>query len=206
MGYRHLSLTDRHYIETERKMGASLNKIAEALNRSQSTISREVARNSGGRGYRHQQADRKAQKRHESKPKTIKMTREIKELVNGYIEQDWSPEQVAGRLKDDGVINLHHETIYQYILTDKKAGGELYRHLRHQKKTYRKRYGSAHNRTGIPGRVDIDQRPEAANNRSRVGDWEADTIIGHNHKGVITTLDERKRSNQTVLPVTDIAL
>lgn len=200
MSYKHLSLTDRHYIETERKMGTSLNKIAKALNRPQCTISREVARNSGKRGYRHQQADRKAQERHESKAKSIKMTSQIKELISGHIEQDWSPEQIAGRLKDDGVISLHHETIYQYILTDKKAGGDLYRHLRHQNKTYRKRYGSAHNRTGIPGRVDIDQRPEAANNRSRIGDWEADTIIGHNHKGVITTLDERVTKLRLALP------
>ena len=144
----------------------------------------------GNVGYRHQQADRKAQERHENKQKSIKMNDEIKQIINGYIEQDWSPEQIAGRLKEDSVISLHHETIYQHILSDKKTGGVLYKHLRHQNKTYRKRYGSAHNRTGIPNRVDIDQRPEEANDRSRVGDWEAGTIIGHNHKGVITTLDE----------------
>jgi IS30 family transposase len=205
MGYKHLSLTDRYYIELERKMGTSANKIAKALNRSQSTISREVARNSGQRGYRYQQADRKAQERHENKPKSIKMSKEIKQIINGYIENDWSPEQVAGRLKKDSVIALHHETIYQYILADKRAGGELYLHLRHQRKTYRKRYGSAHNRTGIPNRRDIDQRPEAANDRTRVGDWEADTIIGHNHKGVITTLDERMTKLRLALPTSSKA-
>jgi len=200
MGYKHLSLTDRHYIELERKMGTSANKIAKALNRSQSTVSREIVRNSGERGYRHQQADRKAQERHESKPKSVKMSADIKQIINGHIEQNWSPEQVAGRLKEDGVISLHHETIYQHILADKKAGGKLYLHLRHQKKTYRKRYGSAHNRTGIPDRVDIDQRPEAVNDRSRIGDWEADTIIGHNHKEVIATLDERVTKLILALP------
>jgi len=200
MGYKHLSLADRHYIEIERKMGTSANKIAEALERSQSTISREIARNCGQRGYRHQQADRMALERHEIKPKSIKMTDSIKQIINERIEQDWSPEQIAGRLKEDGVISLHHETIYQYILNDKRAGGVLYKHLRHQNKTYRKRYGSAHNRTGIPNRVDIDQRPEAANERSRIGDWEADTVIGHNHKGVITTLDERVTKLRLALP------
>lgn len=124
MSYKHLSLTDRHYIEIERKMGTSANKIAEALGRSQSTISREIARNRGRRGYRHQQADRKAQERHENKQKSIKMTDSIKQIINERIEQDWSPEQIAGRLKEDGVISLHHETIYQYILSDKRAGGE----------------------------------------------------------------------------------
>ncbi|MBC8550105.1 MAG: IS30 family transposase [Candidatus Brocadiales bacterium] len=133
------------------------------------------------------------------------MNDEIKQIINGYIEQDWSPEQIAGRLKEDSVISLHHETIYQHILSDKKTGGVLYKHLRHQNKTYRKRYGSAHNRTGIPNRVDIDQRPEEANDRSRVGDWEAGTIIGHNHKGVITTLDERATKLRLALPTSSKA-
>ena len=90
---------------------------------------------------------------------------------------------------------------YQYILTDKKAGGDLYRHLRHQKKTYRKRYGHPRNRTGIPNRVDIDECPEAANNRERVSDWEADTIIGKNHKGAIVTLDDRKSKIRLAFPL-----
>ena len=147
------------------------------MGRNQSNISREIKRNTGQRGYRHKQAEGLAQERHKNKPKDVKLTDGIKCIINAHIEDDWSPEQVAGRLKKDGIINLHHETIYQHILTDKKAGGELYKHLRHQNKTYRKRYGSAHNRTGIPNRTDIDERPEVANNRERIGDWEADTII-----------------------------
>jgi IS30 family transposase len=63
------------------------------------------------------------------------------------------------------------------LLIKQPVVNQLYKHLRHQGKTYRKRYGSTHNRTGIPNRVDIDQRPAAANNRERIGDWEADTII-----------------------------
>ncbi len=70
-----------------------------------------------------------------------------------------------------------------------------------QNKTYRKRYGSARNRTGIPNRVDIDNRPEIANQRGRVGDWEADTIIGKNHKGAIVTLDERKSKLRLAAPL-----
>jgi hypothetical protein len=67
----------------------------------------------------------------------------------------------------------------------------LYKHLRHQGKPYRKRYGHPNNRTGIPNRIDIDQRSDAVNNREVFGHWEADTIIGKAHKGVIVTLDER---------------
>ncbi len=87
------------------------------------------------------------------------------------------------------------------MLTDKNAGGVLYKHLRHQDKTYRKRYGTAHNRTGIPNRIDIDKRPEIANKRERIGDWEADTIIGKNHKGAIVTLDERQSKLRLASPL-----
>jgi transposase, IS30 family len=201
MSYEHLSLAERHYIEIERKVGTSMNRIAKALGRSQSTLSREISRNTGQRGYRHKQADALAEQRHKNKPKAVKLTEEIKRLIDGYLKQDWSPEQIAGRLEREGIIKLHHETIYQYVLADKKAGGTLYKHLRHQHKTYRKRYGSAHNRTGIPNRVDIEQRPQEANERKRVGDWEADTILGKHHKGAIMTLDDRKSKLRLAAPL-----
>ncbi len=201
MCYKHLNLEERHYIELEHKAGQSMNKIAKALNRSQSAISREISRNSGQRGYRYQQANNFAIARHEQKPKHIKLTDKMKRLINDYIEIDWSPEQIVDMLKQGNVIELHHETIYNYILEDKLAGGQLYTHLRHQNKTYRKRYGAAHNRHGIPNRVDIDERPDAANNRERVGDLEGDTIIGKNHKGAIVTLDCRKTKLRFALPV-----
>ncbi len=178
-----------------------MNEIAKALGRSQSTLSREISRNTGQRGYRHKQANALAEQRHKNKPKAIKLTEQIKPLIESYLKQDWSPEQIAGRLEKEGLIKLHHETIYQYILADKTAGGRLYKHLRHQKKTYRKRYGSAHNRTGIPNRVDIGQRPQEVNERKRVGDWEADTLIGKNHKGAIITLDERKSKLRLAAPL-----
>jgi IS30 family transposase len=201
MSYTHLSLAERHYIEIQRRAGMSMNRIAKVLGRSQSTLSREISRNTGQRGYRHKQAHGLAGQRHKNKPKAVKLSEEIKALITGYLKQDWSPEQIAGRLAKEGIIKLHHETIYQYILANKKAGGTLYKHLRHQKKTYRKRYGSAHNRTGIPNRVDIEQRPQEANERKRVGDWEADTIIGKNRKGAIITLDERKSKVRFAAPL-----
>jgi IS30 family transposase len=201
MSYKHLSLEERHYIEIETKKGTSQSDIAKALGRDQSNISRELRRNKGLKGYRHKQANSFAQERHKTKEKAIKLTKNIMLIIEEYIREDWSPEQIAGRLSSDNVIDLHHETIYQYILTDKKAGGDLYKHLRHQNKTYRKRYGNARNRTGIPNRVDIEERPEVANNRERIGDWEADTIIGKNHKGAIVTLDDRKSKLRLAFPL-----
>ena len=174
MSYKQLSLAERYYIEVEQKKKVSQSKIAESLGRSQGTISRELKRNSGKKGYRHKQADCFAHERHASKRKAVKMTEEMKYIVSVCILNDWSPEQTAGRLREEGILSVHHETVYKYILTDKKNGGMLFRRLRHQRKKYRKRYGSARCRTGIPDRRDIAERPAEANDRKRVGDWEAD--------------------------------
>ena len=201
LSYKHLSLSDRHYIEIERKGGATMSEIAIKLNKSQSTISREISRNTGGRGYRHKQAHRITIERHKDKNKSEKLTPELKKFINNHLKKDYSPEQISGRLKLFGLNSVHHETIYHYILADKKNGGELYTLLRHKNKTYRKRYGSAHNRTGIKDRVDIDERPEEANKRMRVGDWELDTIIGKNHKGAIVTMDDRKTKLRLAYPL-----
>jgi len=201
MSYTHLSLEERHYIEIERKKGVSLNRIGQSLGRRQSSISREIQRNTGKKGYRHKQAEQLSRQRQREKPKAMKLTGDIKLIIDSYLKQDWRPEQIAGRLKHDGIITLHHEAIYQYVLADKANGGYLYLHLRHQHKRYRKRYGHARNRTGIPDRVDIDKRPAVVNNRTRIGDWEADTIIGKNNKGAIVTLDERKSKLRLAAPL-----
>ncbi len=116
------------------------------MGRSQSTLSRELTRNTGERGYRHKQAMRLAQERHALKPKQIKLTETVKDQIISLISQDWNPEQISGW-------------------------------------------------------VDIENRPEIANQRGRFGDWEADTIIGKNHKGAIVTLDERKSKLRLAAPL-----
>jgi IS30 family transposase len=205
MKHKHLSLEERYYIEIALKKGDSQNMIAKALNRSQGTISKEIHRNRGERGYRHKQADRFANTRHQEKPKATKMTDEIKLFIEEQLESNQSsPEQIAGRLKKERNISLHHETIYRYIIQDKRDGGEIYLHLRHKQKPYRKRYGSSastNSAKGIPDRVDIDERPEIINNRERVGDWEGDTVIGAMHKGAIVTIDERVSKLRLALPI-----
>lgn len=201
MSYTHLNSEERYYIYIELKKGTSHTDIAKALGRSQPSISREIKRNTGGKGYRHKQAEELAKARSKAKKKSVKLNDSVKELIVSYLKEDWSPEQIAGRLKRDKIVTLHHETIYQYILSDKQNGGLLYKHLRHQGKPYRKRYGSPRNRTGIPNRVDIDERPVVADLRQRVGDWEADTIIGKAHQGAIVTLDERKTKLRLAAPL-----
>ena len=86
---------------------------------------------------------------------------------------------------------ISHERIYQHVWKDKKDGGTLYLHLRHSGKKYNRRKGRNSGRGLIPNRVDIDQRPPIVAAKSRIGDWEADTIIGANHKGVVMSHVER---------------
>jgi len=88
--------------------------------------------------------------------------------------------------------SVSHETIYQFIIDDQKSSGELYRHRRLGRKKRRKRLKNKDRHGLIPNRVSIDERPALVDNKERVGDWEIDTIIGKNHKGVIVTAVERK--------------
>lgn len=203
MKHKHLSLEDRYYIEISLRNDVSQTSIAKALSRTQGTISKEIKRNRGKKGYRHKQAHRLTCQRHADKSKFLKLTATIKEFIKDELSNHQSsPEQIAGRLKKMTNTSLHHETIYRYLLQDRKEGGALYLHLRCKQKPYRKRYASNTNSShGIPDRVDIDQRPEVANNRKRVGDWEADTIIGKHHKGAIVTLDERVSKLRLALPL-----
>lgn len=189
--YTQLTEAERYHIYTMKKQGYSNTKIAEGMGREPATIGRELRRNTGKRGYRYQQANCMAMSRHTEKPKATKLTEELEEYMTQKLTQRWSPEQISGRLKRDKETSLSPETIYQFIAKDKRQGGDLHQYLRHQGKPYKKRYGKADYRGCIPGRVDIDERPEVVNERTRIGDWEADLIIGKAHKGAIVTLAER---------------
>ncbi|MCD2449747.1 IS30 family transposase [Methylicorpusculum oleiharenae] len=102
-------------------------------------------------------------------------------LIEAQVRLDWSPEQVSGWLDKEHGTRLNHERIYQHIWTDKRAGGDLYKHLRQAHKKRRKKYGSKDKRGQIVGRVGIAERPAIVDEKSRVGDWEIDTVIGKNH-------------------------
>jgi IS30 family transposase len=112
-------------------------------------------------------------------------------LLSKQIREDWSPEQISGRLLLEYGRTISHETIYRYIYSDRAAGGDLHRHLRCQKK-HRKRYGCRDRRGRIPNQRSIDERPCEVDNRSRLGDWEGDTVIGRRHQGALVTVVERK--------------
>jgi len=126
------------------------------------------------------------------------------------IREDWSPEQITGHLKDIGEPSVSPEWIYQHIYADKRNGGDLHTRLRCQKQR-RKRYGSIERRGQIKNRISIEKRPAIVDLRSRIGDWEADTVIGKQGHSVLVTLVERKTRftvaikavNKTARAVTD---
>lgn len=191
MAYHQLTENERYQIYALKKAGHSQKAIALLLRRSASTISRELRRNQGLKGYRPQQAQRISDVRRKKAPKFKKVTRGIRKDIERLIRQDLSPQQVVGYIKRAKDISLHHETVYQLIYEDKRQGGNLCEHLRIANKPYRKRYGSYDRRGKIPNRRDIEERPAIVGERSRIGDWEGDTVIGKGRRGALLTLVER---------------
>ena len=192
MNYQQLTEQERYQIYILLKAGFNNKSIADQLGRHPSTISRETKRNRGLRGYRPAQAQRLTDHRRQEASKYCKVTDKVYGWIERLIRQQLSPEQVVDYLKRYRGVSLHHETVYRYIYTDKAAGGKLYQHLRIASKTYRKRYGSYEQRGKIKDRVSIEERPAIVDRRSRVGDWEGDTIIGKNRQSALLTLVERK--------------
>ncbi len=184
MNYTHLTREERYQIYALKRAGQTQSQIAAVLLRSESTISRELRRNSGGRGYRPKQADRKANERRAINARRIddKTWQFAREKLS---EEQWSPQQISGH------ANISTETVYQRVYADKQNGGLLWTHLRCQKKR-KKRYGKTERRGQIPNRLFIEERPAIVEQRERIGDWEADTIIGKNHRQAIVSIVDRK--------------
>lgn len=190
--YKQLTQEERYQIYAYKQSGLTQEKIAERLARSKSTISRELSRNSGQKGYRPKQAQEKAQERWYEAPKAIKFNKAMQVTMIAYLRQEWSPEQIRGYCHENNIPMVSHERIYLFIWEDMANGGALHKHLRHQRKRYKKRYGSQDKRGTIPERISIDERPAIVDEKSRLGDWEGDTIIGKGHQGAVVTLVERK--------------
>jgi len=190
MSYTQLTCEQRYQIYALMKASHNQTEIATVIGCHKSTVSRELRRNRGYKGYRPRQAQALAGSRRYNShaPRIARQTWEQVELL---LAQQWSPEQIAGRLKLEQQPAVSHERIYLYIYADKQRGGSLYRHLRSQKKL-RKRYTGRQRRGQIPNRVSIELRPAIVARKSRLGDWEADTLIGARHRGAILSCTERK--------------
>jgi len=189
-GYTQLTQEQRYQIYALMKAELNQSEIAMIIGVHKSTVSRELSRNAGLKGYRPIQAHQKCLERRNDKAQP-RLPERTWRLVNLLLRQDWSPEQICNRLAKTFDLTISHEWIYQYILSDKYDGGTLYKHLRCQKKR-KKRYGQYSRRGQIPNQLSIDQRPSVVDARSRYGDWEVDTVIGRHHKQALVTLVERK--------------
>jgi IS30 family transposase len=188
--YTQLTREQRYQIYALMKAGLSQTAIARIIGVHKSTISREMRRYRGLRGYRPKQAQRFAEIRR-AKAVTTRIFPETWILVEHFLREEWSPEQISGWLAKECRIKVSHESIYQFILKNKRQGGNLHLHLR-CKRQRRKRYGSTNSRGQLVNRVSIDERPAIVETRSRIGDWELDTIIGKGHKQALVSLTERK--------------
>lgn len=188
--YTHLTLEQRYQIQALLNTGHPYQEIAHVIGVHTSTISREVRRNQGLRGYRPQQAHRFTLERRRMKARRH-IPAQTWQHVHHLLREQWSPEQISGWLRANQRHPVSHEWIYQHVLQDKRSQGTLYRHLRCQRRR-RKRYGTYSCRGQIRNRVSIAERPAIVARRARLGDWEVDTMIGKGHQQALVSLTERK--------------
>ena len=193
--YSHLSLTERELISFHKAQGKSINDIGRLLNRSGSTISRELKRNAPPVnknyyvGYR---AHVRSKTRISNSHKRQKLKNDlIQDYVKKKLNLGWSPEQISGRLHlDHPGDSISYEAIYQYIYKEQR---ELIKslprgHKRRQKRGHSKKHRNSH----IPNRVSIEDRPEDINSRKEAGHWESDTLGSRLSKAALVVNVERK--------------
>ena len=197
MKYRQLNAEERSVLAALRTVGLNQAEIARELGRHRSTVGRELKRNSApyDGGYRSVRAHQRAHARRYRSRRNSQFGREEWVRVEELLREEWSPEQVSGHLKRSGELAISHETIYRHVWRDLKAGGTLHAHLRGARKQCRKRYGRHDSRGRLAGKRMIGERPAVVERRSRIGDWEIDTVLGESlgeSSDCILTLVERK--------------
>jgi len=195
LSYKHLTIEERYQIQAYKEVGFLQKEIAEKLGVDPSTISRELERNSSKiqKRYSAKKADKiSSDKRmYASKKSNFKMTKEVRNFITKYIEEDYSPEQISATLKLKHTINISLVRIYQYIEADRLLDGNLHTHLRFYHTGHRRAKYGAKYKGMIKDRVSISQRPKIVDAKKRIGDLETDTIVGANQKGAITTIVDR---------------
>ena len=194
----HLTLEERDRIAQLRHQGADQKEIAQAVGRCPSTISRELRRNRTDGEYFAAQAQREAQRRRQERPLVRKMEDpEINEAVRSGLAQEWSPEQIEGRMQQqDSDCRVSSQTIYTWIKQDEDREHWESMLRRRGKRPYRRKNATT---TGDAAR--IDNRPEVIEERLRLGDFEGDTVLGPPGTGGLATLVDRKSRFTIVVKV-----
>ena len=191
--YSQITVDERYTLGILRQLGYRPTVIARVLGRHRSTIGRELRRNSRQDGcYRPAFAHSRARGRRSRSRRNQRFTATDYGLVRTYLEQQWSPEQVAGYLRRVQQLAISHETIYRHIWADRRQGGTLYTHLRGARKQRRKRYGRYDSRGRLAGKRPIADRPAQVAARTEVGHWEVDTVLGAGDRQCVLSLVERR--------------
>ena len=201
MNYTHLTREERYQIHALRRQAVGITAIAAHLGRHRSTISRELARNGSEHGYSPARADAQAKARLSGPGNARRISCTLWARATQYLRLGLSPQQVSGRLRLEKQPSTSTECIYLRVYADKAAGGHLVEHLRCQK-SRRKRYRSGREKRGaLRNCIRIDKRAKIVDKRSRIADWEGDTVIGKGHQGILVTLVERKSRYTLAAPL-----
>lgn len=192
--YNHLSQVERYNICMYLVQGFSKSDIAKAMNRSVSTIYRELERNKRPQNgyYAASVADSYAHGRLRRARRGSQYSADVWNIVYALLKKKWSPEQIRNHLCVVHNIEISIQTIYRHIKKDRRKGGMLYKSLRIMSKVRRKSYGSKDSRGRLEGKKDITTRPIEADKRLEIGHWEGDTVMGGDRKECVLTLVDRK--------------
>jgi IS30 family transposase len=178
--YSHLDLEERCKIAQLRQVGASIQRIATALDRPSSTVSRELKRNGAKLGYKPGYANDQARARR-WRGSRLERDDELRQRVLGDLQKGWSPEQIAGRLEQQkATTTISHESIYRFIYAQIRRTNEgAWRHYLPKAKYRRGRRARRRRSVDdlIKGRVSIDLRPPEVDRRDSFGHWEADLML-----------------------------
>ena len=193
MEYRHLTAQERYLILHHKSNGYSLRQIGEMLNRSASTISRELRRNVSGDGrYRPDTADSYAKTRRWRCRRGSQFDAQDIELVQRLVQRKWSPEQISRRLRKLRQLDIGTATIYRLLARERAQGGSSWLQLRQLSHRYRKGYRVVDRRGRMQGKRPLGERPPGATDRSEAGHLEGDTVMGSDGRHCLLTLVDRK--------------
>jgi len=197
--YNQLTEGERYTLSVLKRAGHSFRSIARHLQRSPSTISREISRNAtmDHKRPRPLYVPSKAQEHANGRRRRSRQVKHHAPEVYAHVEallaeNQWSPEQIANQLPERLGVRLSHMTIYRYVRRDQRDGGVMFRHLRQGGKRRRKRTYGPEKRGKLGGKPMIDTRPAAVEDRQEVGHWEGDTVMGSSgERACLLTLVER---------------
>lgn len=187
---------ERQMLEYWFRTRQSMRTIAGNMRRAHTIISRELKRNGDGdrAKYRADIAQRLFEKRrHKQHKGKLDKYPELKRVVVDGLEEGWSPDVIAGKLKKSGEPQtISHESIYHYIYNKDGRYEGLYQYLRQSKPKRQKRGSRKSGKLRIPERISIHQRPLVVDERARYGDWESDSVIFSKQKTILSVQSERK--------------